>query len=104
MDVTTRIGRIVGEGADPEAELGAFAEIRRRVAIEYVQADTQRNTERLKERDEAQRRATHAEMRAIAGDPERARAWMRRVSLLESVERFGIGLPPSGRAADGVQR
>ncbi|MEO3867885.1 hypothetical protein ABGB18_03550 [Nonomuraea sp. B12E4] len=33
-------------------------------------------------------------MRAIAADPARARAYMRRVSLLESVRRFGIGLPP----------
>jgi hypothetical protein len=33
-------------------------------------------------------------MRAIAADPERARAYIRRVSLLESVRRFGIGTPP----------
>lgn len=102
MDVTTRIGRILGGGADAEAELDAFARVRRRVAVEYVQADTHRNTERLKETDDARRRATQAEMRAIAADPERARAWMRRVSLLESVRRFGIGVPPeraAGRAA-----
>lgn len=102
MDVTTRIGRILGGGAGAGAELDAFARVRRRVAVEYVQADTQRNTERLKETDDARRRATQAEMRAIAADPERARAWMRRVSLLESVRRFGIGVPPeraAGRAA-----
>jgi 3-(3-hydroxy-phenyl)propionate hydroxylase len=97
MDVTTRIARILHDDADPEAELDTFAELRRRVAVEYVQADTHRNTERLGEADPARRRANQAEMRAIAADPERARAWMRRVSLLESVRRFGIGLPPEGR-------
>lgn len=93
VDLARRIGRIA-EGADAEAELETFAERRRRIAVEYVQADTQRNTERLRETDEARRRASYAEMRAIAADPERARAYMRRVSLLESVRRFGIGLPP----------
>jgi 3-(3-hydroxy-phenyl)propionate hydroxylase len=93
-DVTTRIARIRAGATDREAELGTFADVRRRVALEYVQADTHRNTERLKEVDPARRRATQAELRAIASDPERARAWMRRVTLLESVRRFGIGLPP----------
>jgi hypothetical protein len=32
-------------------------------------------------------------MRAIAADPEKARAYIRRVSLLESVQRFGISRP-----------
>jgi 2-polyprenyl-6-methoxyphenol hydroxylase-like FAD-dependent oxidoreductase len=94
VDATMRIARIQADGTGPERELDTFADIRRRVAVEYVQADTHRNTERLKETDQARRRATQAEMRAIASDPERARAWMRRVSLLESVRRFGIGLPP----------
>jgi 3-(3-hydroxy-phenyl)propionate hydroxylase len=38
---------------------------------------------------------TEPEMRALAADPEKARAYIRRVSLLESVQRFGIGRPPS---------
>ncbi|WP_395109041.1 FAD-dependent oxidoreductase [Actinomadura sp. SCN-SB] len=94
MDATERILRIRAGDADPDAELDAYDTVRRRIAIEYVQADTQRNTERLKETDESARRATHEEMRATAADPERARAYMRRVSLLESVRRFGIGRPP----------
>ncbi|WP_461035139.1 FAD-dependent oxidoreductase [Streptomyces mayteni] len=97
VDLARRIGRIAGGGADADAELDAFAERRHRVAVEYVQADTQRNTERLMETDETRRRAAHDEMRAIAADPERARRYMRRVSLLESVRRFGIGLPPGSR-------
>jgi 2-polyprenyl-6-methoxyphenol hydroxylase-like FAD-dependent oxidoreductase len=101
VDVATRLVRLHATdppadaaAADVEAELETFAAIRRRVAVEYVQADTERNTERLKERDEARRLANQAELRAIAADPDRARAWLRRVSLLESVRRFGIGRPP----------
>jgi 3-(3-hydroxy-phenyl)propionate hydroxylase len=101
-DVTARIGRILA-GADRDAELDTFAEVRRRVALEYVQADTHRNTERLKEADPARRRQIRDEMRATAADPERARAWMRRVSLLESVRRFGIGLPPRAYARPVVE-
>lgn len=98
MDVARRLLRIRQQGADADAELDTFARLRRQVAIEYVQADTQRNTERLNERDEAKRQAHHAEMRAIAADVDRARAWCRRASLLESVHRFGIGLAPAEAA------
>ncbi|ONK11981.1 NAD(P)/FAD-dependent oxidoreductase [Streptomyces sp. MP131-18] len=97
VDITRRLARIA-EGAAAEAELTAFAGVRRRVAVEYVQADTQRNTQRLSEADESRRRAAHEEMRATAADPDRARAYMRRASLLESVRRFGVGLPPGAPA------
>jgi len=92
VDLTRRLVR-VGRGEAGEEEFDAFAECRRRVALEYVQADTERNTQRMRERDETLRRRHQDELRAIAADPERARAWLRRVSLLESVRRCGIGVP-----------
>jgi 2-polyprenyl-6-methoxyphenol hydroxylase-like FAD-dependent oxidoreductase len=95
MDAARRLARIARGDADVEAELTAYDLVRRTVAVEYVQADTQRNTDRLRERDEAVRRQHQDDMRAIAADPERARAYIRRVSLLESVQRFGIGRPPA---------
>jgi 3-(3-hydroxy-phenyl)propionate hydroxylase len=91
MDLTRRLAR---GGSDPE--LDTFAEYRRRVAMEYVRADTDRNTRQIAERDEATRRRNHDELRATAADPDRARAYLRRVSLLESVRRFGIGAPTKG--------
>jgi 2-polyprenyl-6-methoxyphenol hydroxylase-like FAD-dependent oxidoreductase len=91
MDLTRRLAR-GGTGAD----LDTFADVRRRVAMEYVRADTDRNTRQIAERDEATRRRNHAELRATAADPDRARAYLRRVSLLESVRRFGIGAPTKG--------
>ncbi|MGI5148049.1 FAD-dependent oxidoreductase [Plantactinospora sp. CA-294935] len=93
MDVVRRLVRIRA-GADAEAELTAFATVRRRVALDYVQADTHRNTERLKETDPARRRANQDELRAITADPDRHRSWVRRASLLESVRRFGIARLP----------
>jgi 2-polyprenyl-6-methoxyphenol hydroxylase-like FAD-dependent oxidoreductase len=93
MDLTRRLVRVRGDKAGADAEFDAFAECRRRIALEYVQADTERNTQRMRERDEALRRRNQAELRAIAADPARARSWLRRVSLLESVRRFGIGVP-----------
>jgi 3-(3-hydroxy-phenyl)propionate hydroxylase len=100
MDAARRLVRIAREGADPDAELDAYDRVRHTVAVEYVQADTQRNTDRLRESDETVRRQHHADMRAIAGDPQRCRDYIRRVSLLESVQRFGIGRPPA--ALDGA--
>jgi 2-polyprenyl-6-methoxyphenol hydroxylase-like FAD-dependent oxidoreductase len=95
MDAARRLARIATDPTtDVEAELAAYDRVRRTVAVEYVQADTQRNTDRLRETDDAVRREHQDEMRAIAADPERARAYIRRVSLLESVRRFGIGTPP----------
>jgi 2-polyprenyl-6-methoxyphenol hydroxylase-like FAD-dependent oxidoreductase len=91
MDLTRRLARILHDGTDPDAELDTFAACRRRVALEYVQADTQRNTDRLAETDPQVRRNNQRELAGLAADPDRARAWLRRVSLLESVRRFGIG-------------
>src|SRR5262249_17926417 len=95
IDLARRFGRIWFDGAAPDAELDAFAALRRRVAVEYVQADTKRNRERRGGRAEPRRAEHHARLRAIAADPEQARAWCRRASLLESVQRFGVGLPPA---------
>lgn len=93
MDLARRLARIRDDSADEPAELDAFARCRRRIALEYVQADTERNTNRLKETDPDIRLANQRELRDLAADPDRARAWLRRVSLLESVRRFGIGAP-----------
>jgi 2-polyprenyl-6-methoxyphenol hydroxylase-like FAD-dependent oxidoreductase len=103
MDAARRLARIAHEGANPELELATYDRIRRTVAVEYVQADTQRNTDRLRERDDDVRRRHHDDMRAVAADPERARAYIRRVSLLESVQRFGIGRLPAELELEGVR-
>ena len=52
MDAARRLVRIVHKEADAEAELATYDRVRRTVAVEYVQADTQRNTDRLREKEE----------------------------------------------------
>jgi 3-(3-hydroxy-phenyl)propionate hydroxylase len=42
-------------------------------------------------------------MRALAADPDKSRAYIRRVSLLESVQRFGIGRTPAELSRDGAR-
>lgn len=104
MDAAVRLTRVAREQVDAEAELETYDRIRRTVAVEYVQADTQRNTDRLRETDDTVRRQHQDEMRGIAADPERARAYIRRVSLLESVRRFGIGRTPAELEPGGDRR
>ena len=89
-DAVVRIARLWGGQGDVEAELRTYDELRRRLAIEYVQRDTHRNTLRMK----AERTQELAEMAEIAADPTRARAYLRRVSLLEPLRLYGIGRPP----------
>jgi 2-polyprenyl-6-methoxyphenol hydroxylase-like FAD-dependent oxidoreductase len=103
MDAAVRLARITHDGADAARELAEYDRVRRSVAVEYVQADSQRNTDRLRETDEGVRRRHRDEMRALAADPDRCRSYVRRVSLLESVQRLGIGRPP-GAAAPAAAR
>lgn len=101
LDLVARLARCMG-GSELDRELDRFAAVRHRVAVEYVQADTRRNTERLMERDPAVRARNREEMRAIASDPEMAKTWMRRTSLLESVRRFGIGEPATDSVSSTI--
>lgn len=71
-------------GADPERCAEAYASVRRSVALEYVQADTHRNYEQLRERDPAVRAARQQDLLALGRDPERMRELLRRSSMLES--------------------
>lgn len=95
FDLACRLDRIMNADADADAELNTFAAVRRKVALEYVQADTQRNTDRMRERDPELRSASATELREISADLDKSRNWLRRVSLLESVQKYGIGRPPS---------
>jgi 3-(3-hydroxy-phenyl)propionate hydroxylase len=96
VDLAIRLGRVFdGPAADVEAELATYARLRRRVALDFVGADTHRNTVMMAERDPAVRRTNHDELRATAADPARAREWLLRASLVAAVRSHGIGSPPT---------
>ena len=87
FNATEKIGRILSAGADLTAELDHYTRQRRMVAVEYVQAASIRNKRQLEERDPAVRRERFDELRAIASDPVKAREYLRRSTLYESLER-----------------
>lgn len=93
FDLSLRLLRILDGHADTAAELDTFARVRRHVAVEYVRADTHRNTQLMSERDPSVRAEHQSALRTTAAEPEAARAWMLRASLLAPVKDQGIGRP-----------
>ena len=87
-ETLTRLRR--GEAGDAgDAALDAWAAERRAINIEYVQAITIQNKRTIEERDPEVRRQRHDEMRRLAEDPERARDYLLRTSMLASIRRDG---------------
>ena len=66
-------------------ELDEVLEARRDVARSYVKAVTHDNWKKLRESDEAARRAHHDELRALAADPVAARDYLLRTSMIDSL-------------------
>jgi 3-(3-hydroxy-phenyl)propionate hydroxylase len=93
VDLGIRLIRIL-EGADREAELATYNEVRRRVAIEYVKEISEKNTKVVKEKDPEYRKQLQREMAELAKDPVRAKQWMLRSAMISSVREQGIGKPP----------
>ena len=68
-----------GENAD----LDEYERTRRPLNIKYVQEQTVANKKRLEEREPEQRAKRFAELRAMADDPKRHKAFLMRAALLE---------------------
>jgi 2-polyprenyl-6-methoxyphenol hydroxylase-like FAD-dependent oxidoreductase len=95
IDLSIRMGRLWdATDAVVDSELSTYADRRRRVALDFVGADTHRNTVMMQEKDESVRQANQADLRATAADPERSREWLMRASLIAAVRSHGIGAPP----------
>jgi 3-(3-hydroxy-phenyl)propionate hydroxylase len=60
--------------------------------VDYINANTARNKQLLEERDPAVRAASQDEMRRVAEDPVKARAFLLKTSMIEAL-----------RAAERVQ-
>jgi 3-(3-hydroxy-phenyl)propionate hydroxylase len=65
--------------------LDRYERQRRHVAMQHTQAETMRNKRLLAEKDPAQRRKNHDQLRRTAEDPKLARAFLLRSSLIESL-------------------
>ncbi len=69
----------------PAPALEGYERRRRHLNIEFVQRQTVENKRRLEETDPQTRRSRLDELRSIAADPVKARAFLLRSSLIESV-------------------
>ena len=72
-------------GEAGEADLDRYERQRRHIAVKHTQAQTIRNKRLLEERDPMVRKRNHDELRRTAEDPEQARKFLLRASLLDSL-------------------
>jgi len=86
FNLSDKLVEILNEGASEDL-LDHYERQRRAVAIEYINANTQRNKKTIEERDPAKRQAVHDELRAIAADPARSKDYLRKTSMIDALER-----------------
>lgn len=86
MNLTAKLLQVIrGEaGADL---LDRYERQRRTIAIEYINASTARNKQEIEERDPVVRRRTQDALRATAADPVKAKAYLRKTSMLDALAR-----------------
>jgi 3-(3-hydroxy-phenyl)propionate hydroxylase len=94
VDLSKRLIRILSEGANMVDEFEVYNTARRQVALNYVKEMTEKNTNLMKEKDPEYRLRMQKQMSELAADPERAKNWLLRASLISSVREQGIGEPP----------
>jgi 3-(3-hydroxy-phenyl)propionate hydroxylase len=86
VNLSDKLLRVVRDGA-PERLLDLYNLQRRTVAIEFVQEQSIANKKRLEARDPDVRKRNLDELRASAADPERARQFLLRTSMIASQRR-----------------
>jgi len=92
VSLADKLVRIVLDG-ESERLLDLYDLQRRTVAIEFVQEHTIANKKRLEAADPDVRKRNLDDLRATAADPERARQFLLRTSMIASQRRAeGIGL------------
>jgi len=86
LNLTGRLAAVArGEAGD--GELDRYDRQRRGITLEYVQTATIKNKRDLEARDASDRARFRDEMRQIAGDPQKRRQLLRRISMLASLTR-----------------
>jgi 3-(3-hydroxy-phenyl)propionate hydroxylase len=75
----------VMKGEATEELLDLYSRQRHHAAVKYVQAQTIANKKMMEERDPAVRARNFDELRRTADDPQKAKAYMRRAALYDSL-------------------
>jgi 3-(3-hydroxy-phenyl)propionate hydroxylase len=86
MNLCQKLLGVIQQGQSPDV-LDRYERQRRSIAIEYINASTARNKKEIEERDPVARKTTQDELRAIAADPKAAKAYIRKTSMLDALER-----------------
>ncbi|GAA1014142.1 pentachlorophenol monooxygenase [Acrocarpospora pleiomorpha] len=89
FDLSVQLGKVLLDGAGDEV-LDAWAQRRRKAAIEAVQEITHRTTTEMAEQDEAERRGFRRRMSQIAADPALAKEWMLDAAMISNVRAHGL--------------
>lgn len=85
MNLAGKLARVWKGEAGPEL-LDLYSRQRRTAAVEFTQAQTIANKKMMEERDPESRKRRFDELRRTAADRKRARDYMRRAQLIESLE------------------
>lgn len=67
--------------------LDVYERQRRTIAIEYINASTERNKKEIEERDPVQREKNQLALRAVADDPVQSLAYLRKTAMIDALER-----------------
>jgi len=85
-NIANKLLRVMTGAATPDL-LDRYEPERRPVALEYINKHTIRNKRNLETDDPAEQATFRAELREIAADPAKTRDYLRRVSMIASLER-----------------
>lgn len=85
INLAEKLAKVMHGEADDQL-LDVYSRQRRKVAVDYVQAQTIRNKKMLEEHDPAIRKRNLDELRRTAEDRRAARNYMRRAALVESLQ------------------
>ncbi|HVV42410.1 MAG TPA: FAD-dependent monooxygenase [Nitrobacter sp.] len=86
LNLTAKLGPVINGKADMRL-LADYDVQRRTVTMQAIQGDTIRNKRNLEAKDEVDRARFRDEIRAAAADSEKARQLLRRIAMLDSLER-----------------
>src|SRR3954468_15029301 len=86
LNLTSKLGPVIN-GYTGEGVLADYDLQRRTVTMQAIQGDTIRNKKNLEAKDEADRARFRDDIRAAARNPEKGRQLLRRIAMLDSLER-----------------
>jgi len=84
LNLGEKLGAVIAQGKD-ESLLDLYSRQRHHVAVNYTKAQTEKNKRLLEEKEPAIRQKNHDRMRRIAENPQLARDYLLRASLIKSV-------------------